>query len=150
MRPSVRLAVGTGEANKVIVELDKERGELRRLLIAEIREAQRIEAEKRVTEEEQSKLKSLLFERPGRSSSYGKSGCLPGTRMTVLTDLITWAKGSSEGGKRLFWLHGVAGCGKSAVAASIFSLLMGEVRAGAFFCSRDEAEGRNPTRLLNT
>ena len=51
---------------------------------------------------------------------------------------------------RFYWLHGVAGCGKSTVATSVCRHFEGkEQLAGSFFCKRDEENRRDPIRLFN-
>ena len=42
--------------------------------------------------------------------------CLPGTRESVLQDLLLWAKNPQD--RNVFWLNGLAGTGKSTIAQS--------------------------------
>jgi hypothetical protein len=48
---------------------------------------------------------------------------LPGTREKILEEIVDWihrpSLSSEEPGPCVYWLHGVAGCGKSAIASSI-------------------------------
>ena len=91
-------------------------------------------------EEEEEKLKRLLS--PNDSLHHGKALCFHDTRVAVLATLLSWAMDGSLV-IRLFWLFGVAGCGKSTVAATISALLrQKEMLAGTFFCKRDEKERR--------
>jgi hypothetical protein len=63
-------------------------------------------------------------------------GCLPGTRESVLQDILLWAKNPQ--GQNVFWLNGLAGTGKSAIARSFSETIANDESLGAsFFCSRD-------------
>ncbi|KAI5122822.1 hypothetical protein M0805_003117 [Coniferiporia weirii] len=87
--------------------------------------------------------------RPARQAFYdiGRM-CMEGTRRSVLKQVEEWAVSDSK----LFWLHGVAGSGKSAIANSV--AYMFEERqlllSGCFFCKRDDPECHNPMNLLPT
>jgi len=62
--------------------------------------------------------------------------CLPGTRESVLRDLMFWAKNPQD--QNVFWLNGLAGTGKSTIAQSFSEAVAKEGLLGAsFFCSRD-------------
>jgi len=62
--------------------------------------------------------------------------CLPGTRRSVLQDIMFWAK--SPQAQNVFWLNGLAGTGKSTIAQSFSEMAANEGILGAsFFCSRD-------------
>ena len=62
--------------------------------------------------------------------------CLPGTRESVLKDLVLWAKTPQD--RNVFWLNGLAGTGKSTIAQSFSEAVAKEGLLGAsFFCSRD-------------
>ncbi|KAI5115149.1 hypothetical protein M0805_009449, partial [Coniferiporia weirii] len=76
-------------------------------------------------------------------------GCLEGTRMSVLEQIREW--GSSEAGPGLFWLHGMAGSGKSAIANSVAHMFE-EQRCllGCFFCKKDDPECRVPMNVIPT
>src|SRR5689334_1527371 len=52
-------------------------------------------------------------------ASYDPSaGCLEGTRMGIRNDIEQWVK-RADHSQSLYWLYGLAGCGKSTVARSI-------------------------------
>ena len=62
--------------------------------------------------------------------------CLPGTRGSVLMDIVRWAKDPQC--QNVFWLNGLAGTGKSTIAQSFSDMVANEGLLGAsFFCSRD-------------
>ena len=64
------------------------------------------------------------------------SKCLPGTRESVLQDIVHWAK--NPHGQNVFWLNGLAGTGKSTIAQSFSEIIASDGLLGAsFFCSRD-------------
>ncbi|KAI5122684.1 hypothetical protein M0805_009737 [Coniferiporia weirii] len=76
-----------------------------------------------------------------------EKGCLNGTRVSVLGRVETWAASESK----LFWLHGVAGSGKSAIANSVAHMLRERQQlAGCFFCKRDDPECRDSNRVMPT
>ncbi|EMD36360.1 hypothetical protein CERSUDRAFT_155994 [Gelatoporia subvermispora B] len=73
--------------------------------------------------------------------------CMEGTRVDLLDDIGTWSR--DPGVARVFWLNGMAGTGKSAIARSVCQKLREAGALGAsFFCSR---EIRNDvTRIIPT
>lgn len=38
--------------------------------------------------------------------------CCPGTRTTIVEEILQWAKGEAEEGDELLWVYGPAGAGK--------------------------------------
>ena len=75
--------------------------------------------------------------------------CLPGTRLSTLATLDTWAH--RAGSDRIFWLKGVAGSGKTAVLHTIAKGLKDEGLLGsAFFFSRDTVTRNTPKSLFTT
>ncbi|KZP26887.1 hypothetical protein FIBSPDRAFT_928332 [Athelia psychrophila] len=62
-----------------------------------------------------------------------RSRCLPGTRRVIIDEIQEWALHPSEGdNSNVFCLHGVAGIGKSAVAATVATLFSEMGRLGAY------------------
>ncbi|KZP23203.1 hypothetical protein FIBSPDRAFT_930720 [Athelia psychrophila] len=62
-----------------------------------------------------------------------RSLCLPGTRRDIIDEIHEWALHPSKGdSSNVFCLHGVAGIGKSAVAATVATHLSEIGRLGAF------------------
>ena len=91
--------------------------------------------------------------KPPTRSSFDpdpKNCCMPGTRADLIERLTSFAV--SEGtSQRLFFLSGIAGCGKSSVATSVANSLHERgCLSGSFFFQRDDKELRNPTDLLHT
>lgn len=88
---------------------------------------------------EDAKLRELLT--AVDSPHEGKVSCLPGTRINILSQLKNWSEDATTSAPQLFWLHGVAGCGKSTVASSIAHSLYEESRlAGSFFCKVGDSD----------
>lgn len=74
--------------------------------------------------------------------------CLEGTRKELLDVVMTWAK-SSNVLETLFWLFGLAGSGKSAIASTTCELLRHDnLLAGSFHCKRDIPERRKASNIL--
>ena len=74
-----------------------------------------------------------------------RSGCLKGTRESVLSKAEKWAENSEAS---IFWLHGLAGTGKTTIAQTVAEILFADGRLGAsFFCSRN-SEDRSDLQLV--
>ncbi|KZP15716.1 hypothetical protein FIBSPDRAFT_76617, partial [Athelia psychrophila] len=59
--------------------------------------------------------------------------CLPGTRRDDINDILEWASNPSQGdSSNVLWLYGVAGIGKSAVAATVATHFSKMGRLGGF------------------
>jgi NACHT domain len=79
--------------------------------------------------------------RAGYSSGNHKP-CLQGTREGVLLDIEAWE--ADERNKSVYWLKGVAGCGKSTIAQTFAERSAAKDNLGAsFFCSRDYPDRQN-------
>ncbi|KAJ7455675.1 hypothetical protein B0H11DRAFT_1690366, partial [Mycena galericulata] len=75
--------------------------------------------------------------------------CLKGTRVDLLSDLRAWSRDTNS--PRIFWLDGMAGTGKSAVARSFCHMLREDNQlGGSFFCLRGDANRGNPKHTLPT
>ncbi|TFK34209.1 hypothetical protein BDQ12DRAFT_738365 [Crucibulum laeve] len=67
--------------------------------------------------------------------SESNKGCLEGTRVMLLADILMWA--TDPASPHVFWLNGMAGTGKTTVTESFCSILQRKEMPGAsFFCSR--------------
>ncbi|KZP14536.1 TPR-like protein [Athelia psychrophila] len=72
--------------------------------------------------------------------------CLPGTRTNILSMIRAWSR--SLDSQNVFWLSGVAGSGKSAIAHTIAKMLHEDsLLASSFFFNR-EFDSRSTTQLL--
>ncbi|KZT03681.1 WD40 repeat-like protein [Laetiporus sulphureus 93-53] len=105
-----------------------------------------VKAARKHDEEKENKLLLDTLLPPNGSLFHGKVACLEGTRKSVLDTINLWVL-QRQTLSRLFWLHGVAGCGKSTVASSVCQNLRARL-AGSFFCKRDQDERRNCIRLF--
>ncbi|KAI5117554.1 hypothetical protein M0805_004754 [Coniferiporia weirii] len=88
--------------------------------------------------------------RPAMDAYYTEDRCcLEGTRKDILGQIRAWADSESE--SKLFWLHGVAGSGKSCIANSVAHELKQQRRLfGCFFCKRDDPDCRIPKKVIPT
>jgi hypothetical protein len=75
--------------------------------------------------------------------------CLDGTRVQLLGLIDRWA--DNPGGKRIFWLQGKAGTGKSTISRTVADdLAAGGRLGGSFFFKRNEADRGNAARFFTT
>ena len=76
--------------------------------------------------------------------------CLPGTRMAVLEEIETWIEAGGDGGS-VFWLHGPAGAGKSAIAQTVAETCAErDELAASFFFARTVASQNSAKHLFPT
>jgi len=59
------------------------------------------------------------------------SECLPNTRLALLKCITTWATDPSDK-RNVFWLHGLAGSGKSTISNTVANFFHGAGHLGAF------------------
>ncbi|KAJ7920234.1 peptidase C14, partial [Mycena leptocephala] len=82
-------------------------------------------------------------------NAQSPEGCLEGTRVDLLKDLRAWSRDPNS--PRIFWLDGMAGTGKSAIARSFCHMLCKDKQlGGSFFCLRGDAKRGNPQHILPT
>ncbi|KZV97365.1 hypothetical protein EXIGLDRAFT_378930 [Exidia glandulosa HHB12029] len=90
--------------------------------------------------------------KPVFSARYGAHGspgdCLEHTRLALLNDLREYL--TANDGRRIVWLYGLAGTGKSTVARSICSGLKDTHDVVSFFIKRDIFDHSNQKRILHT
>jgi hypothetical protein len=94
---------------------------------------------------------SAAWNAPGAqdAQSLPISTCTPGTRVSLLEDLMTWATGSDS--PCLFWLNGLAGTGKSTIARTLCERLNEHGVLGAsFFISRDQSDRREASNIVRS
>ncbi|CAG8935290.1 unnamed protein product [Penicillium salamii] len=71
--------------------------------------------------------------------------CLPGTRKTLLAQIRSWANGDGET-RRVFWLEGMAGTGKSTIAQTVAREQYQRRHLGASFFFSRGGGGRSSAR----
>jgi len=78
-----------------------------------------------------------------------RQGCMKGTRRGVLFQLECWL--NDRGDKRVFWLNGLAGTGKSTIAQTFAEMSFADGKLGAsFFCSRSFDDRSNLRSIIPT
>jgi len=76
--------------------------------------------------------------------------CLSGTRLEILEKIHAWVKAGSAG-RRILWLHGPAGAGKSAIAQTVAETYAGRNQlAASFFFARTAAYRNDAKHLFPT
>ena len=76
--------------------------------------------------------------------------CMDGTREALLNQIIAWVANETDT-RNIYWIHGLPGIGKTALAHSICEKLHDTQRlAGAFFCQRDDANMSDIRNILPT
>ncbi|KAF3941149.1 Beta-TrCP [Dactylella cylindrospora] len=85
-------------------------------------------------------------------SNEDKPVCLTNTRTDLLKLIHTWVNNSE--GKRIFWLCGMAGTGKSTLSRTVAGYYGREIRprrlCASFFFDRNEADCNNASRFCST
>lgn len=77
--------------------------------------------------------------------------CYPNTRAHIVEEIISWVAKPVGTGAQIFWLHGVAGSGKSAIAHTVANCLSRQGWLGsAFMFDRTHIEERDPAHLFAT
>jgi len=103
---------------------------------------------------EQDKVDLTLLDRMFHVADAGylcgeRQGCMKGTRREVLLQLEQWSKDEQD--KRVFWLNGLAGTGKSTIAQTFAEMCFADGKLGAsFFCSRDFDDRSNLRSIFPT
>jgi hypothetical protein len=88
---------------------------------------------------------------PNPSTHGQRAECLEGTRTVVLDEIFAWLKDPSSA--RIFWLSGIAGSGKSAVAQSAFiraALMVDHLVLSIFFSQFGYAGLCDPSSIFQT
>ncbi|KAJ6526375.1 hypothetical protein B0H19DRAFT_970737, partial [Mycena capillaripes] len=85
-------------------------------------------------------------------TDQSKSLCAPGTREGILGDIKQWLLLGSSTKKRIFWITGIAGSGKSTLSATVVDNFgkRGTPVAAQFFISRNIPETTNPDKIIPT
>jgi NACHT domain len=82
-------------------------------------------------------------------TSGDRRPCLKGTRTAVLKEIDDWEMSDTD--TTIYWLKGVTGCGKTAIAQEVADRSAAKGRLyGSFFCSRDFEDRRNLRLIIPT
>ncbi|KAJ3109123.1 hypothetical protein HDU96_007305 [Phlyctochytrium bullatum] len=74
-----------------------------------------------------------------------------GTRQWLLKQVFDWARDHADSSRRVLWLKGAAGLGKSVMAGYVADSLQAEHLLGAaFFCKHDDTDRNDPKRVVET
>ncbi|RXW13412.1 hypothetical protein EST38_g12441, partial [Candolleomyces aberdarensis] len=99
--------------------------------------------------------KSYTFQKLGKvegaeySNAKRGHGCIPGSRVSLLSLLLVWATDLSS--PHLFWLSGLAGTGKTTVSRTFCSQLNNRGLLGAsFFCTFKESDKMDVYLIIPT
>ncbi|KAH7906503.1 hypothetical protein BJ138DRAFT_1117506 [Hygrophoropsis aurantiaca] len=97
-----------------------------------------------------------LYKRVATSAAFNSAHrsspprCLPGTRLEILKEIFEWADRMTDAGS-IFWLYGMAGTGKSAIAQTVAEEYDKQHRlAASFFFSKRESERSDTQRFVPT
>ena len=84
-----------------------------------------------------------------QSTELRRDACIPNTRVDLLSQLRAWTEDSNS--KRIYWLNGMAGTGKTTIAYSLCEHLESNVTlAASFFCSRQLPTCRDASMIVPT
>jgi hypothetical protein len=75
--------------------------------------------------------------------------CLYGTREGILAEIIEWVH-APENKQCMYWLHGVAGCGKSAIASTVAHRFLSLNRCAWFFFDALKQADAGPGQMFST
>jgi hypothetical protein len=89
-----------------------------------------------------SKLKLVAMNESNRDA------CLPKTRLDVIKFIVEWIADGSSDQKRVLWLYGLAGSGKSTLSTTIAWMMRELRRLGAFFFFDRDIPERNAATMI--
>ena len=81
---------------------------------------------------------------------YNRTTCLQNTRLNVIKDVMDWIADDSDDLKKVLWIYGLAGTGKSTLSTTIAQIMRGLHRLGAFFFFNRDIRQRNFATLIRT
>ncbi|KAB5589314.1 Vegetative incompatibility protein HET-E-1 [Ceratobasidium theobromae] len=83
------------------------------------------------------------------SISIYRRTCTENTRKAILSELNSWS--DNPDGKKIYWVDGMAGTGKTTIACTLASELKSRGQlAASFFCTRTSPECRDADRIVPT
>jgi hypothetical protein len=88
--------------------------------------------------------------KPVEIDAHRRNECLPNTRLDVIKSIIDWITDESKDCRRVLWLYGMAGSGKSTLSTTIAWLMRDLHRLGGFFFFDRDIPERSATMLIRT
>jgi hypothetical protein len=88
--------------------------------------------------------------KPADMEEYNRTTCLQNTRLNVLKDVMEWIADDSVNRKKVLWIYGLAGMGKSTISTTIAQIMRELRRLGAFFFFNRDIPQRNFATLIRT
>ena len=88
--------------------------------------------------------------KPEDMDEYNRTPCLKNTRLNVISDVMEWIADDSDDAKKVLWVHGLAGTGKSTLSTTIAQNMHILNRLGAFFFFNRDIPQRNFATLIRT
>jgi hypothetical protein len=79
-----------------------------------------------------------------------RTPCLENTRCNVIYDIFQWIVDESNEAKKVLWVYGLAGTGKSMLSTTIAQIMRRRQRLGAFFFFNRDIPQRNFATLIRT
>ena len=76
--------------------------------------------------------------------------CLENTRRDIINDVMQWIADDPNETKKVLWVHGLAGTGKSTLSTTIAQNMHSLHRLGAFFLFNRDIPSRGPGTLIRT
>ena len=79
-----------------------------------------------------------------------RTPCLENTRRNTINDIMQWISDDSSEAKKVLWVYGLAGTGKSTLSTTIAQIMLSIHRLGAFFFFNRDIPQRNSGTLIRT
>ena len=76
--------------------------------------------------------------------------CVGNTRRNIITDIMAWTADESTEAKKVLWIYGLAGTGKSTLSSTIARNMHSLHRLGAFFLFNRDKPLRDSRTLIRT
>ena len=81
---------------------------------------------------------------------FNRTPCLENTRRNIIKDIMKWIADDSNEAKKVWWVYGLAGTGKSTLSTTIANIMRGVHQLGAFFFFNRDKPQRNFATLIRT
>jgi WD40 repeat protein len=88
--------------------------------------------------------------KPEAMDEYNRTICLENTRRDVINDIMEWIADDSTDSRKVLWVHGLAGTGKSTLSTTIAHIMRRHHRLVAFFFFNRDIPQRNFATLIRT